>query len=140
TMDLNTQYDPHQWRTVASSTTFLAGRAVIAAAEDAIRQLKTTAAVHLQCSIDDLGVDGGRVYLRANPEHGIKIEDIALGFKFPNGHSVHGQVVGHGTYIQRHLTPMDKATGFGKPGPWWSVGAQAVEVEWDMKDYSYKLL
>ena len=25
TMEVNTQYDPHQWRTVASSTTFLAG-------------------------------------------------------------------------------------------------------------------
>lgn len=140
TMDLNTQYDPHQWRTVASSTTFLAGRAVIAAAEDAIRQLKLTASVALQCSIDDLDVGGSRVYLRANPEHGIQIKDIALGYKYPNGHAIHGQVVGHGTYIQRHLTPMDKDTGFGKPGPWWSVGAQAVEVEWNMKDYSYKII
>ena len=40
TMEVNTQYDPHQWRTVASSTTFLAGRAVISAAENALAQLK----------------------------------------------------------------------------------------------------
>ncbi|MED3563873.1 xanthine dehydrogenase family protein molybdopterin-binding subunit [Bacillus xiapuensis] len=140
TMEINTQYDPHQWRTVASSTTFLAGRAVMAAADDAISQLKRTAAIALQCNKEDLEVGSGRVYLKPSPEYGIKIEDIALGYKYPNGHAVEGQIVGHGKYIQRHLTPMDKETGFGKPGPWWSVGTQAVEVEWNPKDYSYKVL
>jgi CO/xanthine dehydrogenase Mo-binding subunit len=140
TMEMNTQYDPHQWRTVASSTTYLAGRAVVAAADDAIKQLKKTASIVLQCSEDDLDLGGGRVFLRPNPEYGVKIKDIALGYKFPNGHSIEGQVIGRGKYIQRHLTPMDKETGFGKPGPWWSVGAQAVEVEWNTKDYTYKIL
>lgn len=138
-MEINTQYDPHHWRTVASSTTFLAGRAVMAAAEDAISQLKKTASVALQCSAEDLEVGGGRVYLKVNPEYGVKMEDLAVGYKFPNGHSVEGQIIGRGKYIQRHLTPMDKETGFGTPGPWWSVGAQAVEVEWDTRDYSYKI-
>ncbi|MFK9090456.1 xanthine dehydrogenase family protein molybdopterin-binding subunit [Bacillus salipaludis] len=140
TMEVNSQYDPHQWRTVASSTTFLAGRAVIAAADDAISQLKRTASIALQCSMEDLEVGGGRVYLKPSPEYGIKIEDLALGYKYPNGHAVEGQVIGHGTYIQRHLTPMDKETGFGKPGPWWSVGTQAVEEEYDTNDFTYKIL
>ena len=35
---------------------------------------------------------------------------------------------------------MDKETGFGKPGPWWSVGAQAVEVELNTRDFTYKIL
>ncbi|MFK2825190.1 xanthine dehydrogenase family protein molybdopterin-binding subunit [Bacillus sp. B190/17] len=139
-MEVNTQYDPHQWRTVASSTTFLAGRAVLAAAEDAISQLKRTASIVLQCSVEDLEVGGNRVYLKANPEYGVPIKDIALGYKYPNGHAIEGQVVGHGKHIQRHLTPMDQETGFGKPGPWWSVGAQAVEVEWDTRDFTYKIL
>jgi len=140
TMELNTQYDPHQWRTVASSTTFLAGRAVLAAAEDAIMQLKKTASIAMQCASEDLDVGGGRVYLKANPEYGVQIKDIALGYKYPNGHTVEGQIIGSGKYVQRHLTPMDEETGFGKPGPWWSVGAQAVEIEWDPADYSYKIL
>ncbi|MCM3566923.1 xanthine dehydrogenase family protein molybdopterin-binding subunit [Neobacillus mesonae] len=140
TMEVNTQTDPHQWRTVASSTTFLAGRAVMNAADDAIAQLKRTASIALQCSMEDLEIGGGRVYLKPSPEYGVKIEDIALGYKFPNGHAVEGQVVGHGRYIQRHLTPMDKDTGFGKPGPWWSVGTQAIEVEWNPKDCTYKIL
>ncbi|RKD24994.1 aldehyde oxidase [Ammoniphilus oxalaticus] len=140
TMELNTQYDPHQWRTVASSSTFLAGRAVLAAAEDAIKQLRRTASIAMQCSEEDLEVGGGRVYLKPNPEYGIDIKELALGYKFPNGHAVEGQIIGRGRYIQRHLTPMDQETGFGKPGPWWSVGAQAVEVEWDERDYTYKIL
>ncbi|KXH81744.1 xanthine dehydrogenase family protein molybdopterin-binding subunit [Sporosarcina sp. HYO08] len=139
-MEVNTQYDPHQWRTVASSTTFLAGRAALLAAEDAIRQLKKTAAIALQCSEEDLEVGGSRVYIKSNPQHAIPFKDVSYGYKFPNGHAVGGQVVGVGTYIQKHLTPMDKETGFGDVGPWWSVGAQAIEVEWNKRDCTYKML
>jgi len=140
TMEVNTQYDPHQWKTVASTATFLAGRAVLAAAEDAIRQLCRMAAIVLKCLPEDLEVSGGRVYLKDNPDHGVPIKDIALGYKYPNGHSIEGQVIGRGSYIVRHLTPLDPETGAGKPGPQWTVGAQAVEVEYDTRDHSYRIL
>ena len=140
TMEVNTQYDPHQWRTVASSTTFLAGRAVVSAAENAIAQLKKTASIVLQCSAEDLDIGGGRVYLKPDPSFGVEIRDIALGYTYPSGHSIEGQIVGVGKHIQRHLTPMDKQTGFGKPGPWWSVGVQAVEVELDTRNFTYTIL
>ncbi len=140
TLEVNTQNDPHQWRTVASSTTFLAGNAVHAAAQDAVQQLKKLAAVALQCAEEDLDVGGGRVYLKPDPTHGVDYKDLALGYKFPSGHAIGGQIIGVGKYIQRHLTPMDKNTGFGKPGPWWSVGVQAVEVEVDKKDFTYQIL
>ncbi|WP_438312951.1 xanthine dehydrogenase family protein molybdopterin-binding subunit [Sporosarcina sp. FA9] len=140
TMEVNTEYDPHQWRTVASSSTFLAGRAVVYAADHAITQLKKTAAVVLQCSPDDLDVGGGRVYLKPDPTFGVDIKDISLGYTYPSGHSIEGQIVGVGKHIQRHLTPMDQQTGFGKPGPWWSVGVQAVEIELDTRDFTYTIL
>ncbi|MFC6115071.1 molybdopterin cofactor-binding domain-containing protein [Sporosarcina thermotolerans] len=35
---------------------------------------------------------------------------------------------------------MDKETGFGDPGPWWSVGAQAVEIEWDEQNFTYEIV
>lgn len=140
TMEINTQYDPHQWRTVASSSTFLAGRAVLSAADNAISQLKHTASIVLQCSVDDLDVGGGRVYLKPNPSYGVDIQDIALGYTYPSGHSIEGQIVGAGKYVQRHLTPMNQQTGFGKPGPWWSVGVQAVEIELDTRDFTYKIV
>lgn len=140
TMEVNTQYTPHQWRTVASSSTFLAGNAVLAAADDAIRQLKKIGAVALQCAEEDLDVGNGRVYIKAKPDVGVNIETISLGYKYPNGHTVGGQIIGVGTHVQRHLTPMDKETGFGDPGPWWSVGAQAVEIEWDERKYGYNIV
>ncbi|PIC64861.1 aldehyde oxidase [Sporosarcina sp. P13] len=140
TMETNTQYDPHQWRTVASSSTFLAGRAVISAAENAIAQLKKTASIVLQCTPEDLEVGGGRVFLTPDPTFGVEIKDIAIGYTYPSGHSIEGQVVGVGKHVQRHLTPMDEQTGFGKPGPWWSVGVQAVEVELNTRDFTYSIL
>lgn len=60
TMEVNTKYDPHQWKTVASSTTYLAGRAVMAAADDAIFQLKQVGAVALKCLPADLAVGNSR--------------------------------------------------------------------------------
>ena len=140
TMEVNTQYNPHQWKTVASSTTYLAGRAVIAAADDAIAQLRRTAAIVLKCSPDDLDVAGGRVFLKDSPDFYVRIRDIALGYTYPNGNSVEAQVIGRGSHIVRHLTPLDPDTGFGKPGPQWTVGAQAVEVEYDETYHSYRIL
>src|SRR5690625_796716 len=140
TMEVNTQYDPHQWKTVASSTTYLAGRAVLAAAEDVIRQLHQIAAVALRCSPDDLAVANGKVFLKDSPAYSVNIKDIATSYKYPNGNSVGGLIIGKGSHVVRHLTPLDPETGFGKPGPQWGVGAQAVEIEFDPSNYTYKIL
>jgi len=140
TMEVNTQYDPHQWKTVASSTTYLAGRAVMAAADDAIRQLHQTGAVVLRCLPDDLDVANGEIFLKDSPEYAVKIKDVAIAYKYPNGNSVGGLIIGKGSHVVRHLTPLDPETGFGKPGPQWTVGAQAVEIEYDPEEYTYKIL
>lgn len=139
-IDVKTNVDPHQWKTVASSTTYLAGRAVMAAAEDAIYQLKQIGAVALKCLPADLDVGNGLVFLKDSPEFNVKLKDIAVGYKYPSGNSVGGLVVGSGSHIVRHLTPLDPETGFGKPGPQWGVGAQAVEVEYDLINMTYKIV
>jgi len=140
TLEVNTQYDPHQWKTVASSTTYIAGRAVIAAAEDVIWQLKQIASGIIKCSPDDLEVSHGQVYLKDDPKHGIEIKKLATGYKYPNGNSVGGLIIGKGSHIVRHLTPLNPETGYGKPGPQWSVGAQVIETEYNPKNFTYKVL
>jgi len=35
---------------------------------------------------------------------------------------------------------LDPETGAGKPGPEWSVAAYGVEVEFDRKNYTYRLV
>jgi len=139
-MEVDTQTTPEHWKTVASRGTFMAGRAVLAAAEDLIRQLKDIASRVLRCSPDDLEVGGERVFLRDDPKTGISIKDIAYGYTYPNGNAIGGQIIGRGNYILRHLTCLDPETGAGVPGPEWTVGAQGVVVEYDRRDHTYQIL
>ncbi|MBP1964107.1 xanthine dehydrogenase family protein molybdopterin-binding subunit [Paenibacillus aceris] len=139
-MDVNTEFDPQHWKTVASRSTFLVGNAVLAAAEDAIVQLKVIASIVLECSTDELEVGGGRVFCKNNSDIGISIGKIANGYMFPDGQTIGGQVIGRGSYTMQNLTLLDPETGKGNPGPEWTVGAQAVEVELDTREYTYKII
>lgn len=140
TVDVNTQINPHQWKTVASSTTYLAGRAVMAAAQDAIFQLKQVGSQVLQCLPEDVDVGNSKVFIKDSPEFFVEFKKIVTSYKYPSGHSIGGLILGEGSHVVRHLTPLDPETGFGKPGPMWSVGVQCIEVEYDPMDHSYKVI
>ncbi|RKP58228.1 xanthine dehydrogenase family protein molybdopterin-binding subunit [Cohnella endophytica] len=137
---VNTETDPQHWKTVASRSTFLVGNAILNAADDAIVQLKSIAAIVMQCLPTDLDVGAGKVFFKDRPAKGISIDKIANGYKFPNGNTIGGQVIGRGSYAMRNLTSLDPETGKGNPGPEWTVGAQAVEVELNTKEYTYKIV
>lgn len=139
-MEVNTQLDPEHWKTVASMSTFMVGRAVIEAADDAARQLRHITSIVLRCPPEDLEVGGGRVYLKDDPSMHLDVQDVCHGYKYPDGDSIGGQVIGRGCFIMRHLTPLDEETGKGMPGPSWTVGAQAVEVEFDPRECTYRIL
>jgi CO/xanthine dehydrogenase Mo-binding subunit len=139
-MEVNTQDHPEHWKTVASSTSYMVGNAIVAAADDAIQQVKGISAIVLRCSPEDLEVEDGKVFLKNNPQKYIDITEVIHGYKYPNGNSIGGQVIGRGSFIMKHLSAMDKETGKGDPGPLWTVGAQAVEVELDTKEYTYRIL
>jgi len=139
-MPVNTQITPEHWKTVASRGTFMAGRAVLKAADDVIFQLKERAACVLLAPMEDLEVGYEKVFLRDDPTIHITIKDIAYGFVYPNGNAVGGQMIGSGTYTLRHITTLNNETGAGKPGPEWTVGAQGVEIEIDTRSYQYRLI
>jgi CO/xanthine dehydrogenase Mo-binding subunit len=138
-MEVDTQVSPIHWKTVASMTTYMAGNAVLDAAEDMIKQLKSIASIVLQYSPEGLEVGGGKVFVKANPDFYVDFKDIAHGYKYPNDHAIGGQIIGKGQFIMNHLTSLDKETGKGQTGPYWTVGAQAVEVEFDMDQCTYRL-
>jgi CO/xanthine dehydrogenase Mo-binding subunit len=140
TMEVNTQENPEHWKTVASSSNYMVGNAIVAAADDAIRQIKEISAVVLRCSAEDLEVAGGKVFEKDNPQKYIDMTEVIHGYKYPNGNSIGGQVIGRGSFIMKHLTGMDEETGRGAPGPLWTLGAQAVEVELDTKEYTYRVI
>lgn len=138
--ELATRTSPHHWKTVASMSTYLAGNAVMQAAEDAICQLKSIGAVALRCREDDLEVGEERVYLRSDPSIFMAVKDLAAGIKYENGNAFGQQIIGRGSYIMEHLSKLDRETGQGRPGPFYTVGAQGVEIEYDTKECSMRLI
>ena len=139
-MEVDTQTMPEHWKTVASRGTFMAGKAVLEAADDCIRQLKEIAACVLRVPIEDLDIADSRVFLREDPVIGLDYKDIGYGYQYPNGNSIGGQIIGTGKYIIPHLTRIDPETGAGKPGPEWTPAAYGVEVEFDKRDYTYRVV
>ncbi len=138
--EVNTRVAPHDWATAASRSLFMIGRALFEAADDAIRQLKRTASIVLHCPPNDLAVGGDRVYLADEPEIGLPMSEVALGYMYPEGQAIEGQVIGVGRYISRRLTAIDPETGAGRPALEWTMGAQGVEVELDPADGTYRVL
>ncbi len=138
-MEVNTQVNPEHWKTVASSSVFMAGNAVLRAAEDAIQQICRIASIVLRCAPEDIDVAEERAFLKADPQKGVYLKDIVHGYKYMNGNTIGGQIIGRGSYVMRHLTTIDPNTGSGTPGPDWTVGAQAVEVVFDPRTYTYEL-
>lgn len=139
-MDVDTRISPVHWKTVASMTTFMMGRAVIRAAEDLIKQLLSLAAIVMKCPPDDLEVGNEKVFLKDDPNMYVSFKEIVHSYKYPDGSAIEGQITAHGSYVMRHITHLNKETGRGKPGPSWSVGAQVVEVEYDPNEFTYRVL
>ncbi|WP_160719077.1 xanthine dehydrogenase family protein molybdopterin-binding subunit [Bacillus sp. USDA818B3_A] len=139
-MEVDTQTTPEHWKTVASRGTYMAGRAVLKAADDVIKQLKEVAACVLRAPAEDMEVANSRVYIREEPSIGLDFKEVAYGYQFPNGNTIGGQIIGRGHFVLRHQTHLDPETGEGKPGPEWGVGAYAVEIELDKRDYTYRVL
>ncbi len=140
TRAVDTDRSPHDWATAASRSLFMAGRAALDAVADAVAQIRRTAAVALNCAVEDLDVAGGRVFVRAEPARFLPLEKVVLGYVYPNGNAIGGPVIGRGGYITPDLTGLDPATGAGKPWLEWTLGAEGVEVEIDPADGGIRVL
>lgn len=139
-MGVNTRLSPEHYKTVASMTGYMAGNAVLRAAEDILAQLRANGSQALNCAPEDIEVENGTVYARQNPATKIMFKDIVRGYKAPDGASVGEPVLGRGGFMLKGLTSLDKQTGKGQAGPAWTVGAQVVEVEYDTLEHTYRIL
>ncbi len=137
---IDTRASPEHWKTVASMSLFMAGNAVLSAADDAIEQLKKIAAVALRCQASHLEVGNERVFQVSDPDVYIEIKDLVGGLKLQNGLAIGGQIIGRGSYVMEHLSTLDTESGRGRTGPYWTPVAQAVEIEYDKKESTYRLL
>lgn len=138
--DVDTKVAPEHWKTVASLTEYMAGYAVMRAADDIIAQLQKNGSLALQCPIEDIEVAYGRVYSKKNPENFIAFKDIVQGYLSKSGESLGEPVIGRGGFILKGLSLLDPHTGKGRTGPDWTLGAQVVEIEADLKKFTYRIL
>lgn len=131
--ECDTDTGPYDWQTVASRFTMMGGNAVIAAANDAIKQMKEVASSVLRAPLEELEVGNERIYIKHNPEESLTYSQMAMGYTYPNGNSIGGPVIGRGKYIAQGLTNLDTGTGQGLPALDWTYGAHAVEIELDVE-------
>lgn len=139
-LSVDTRAAPEHWKTVASLTEYMAGKAVLRAADDLLQQLRSNGSQVFGCPISDIEVSHGRVYSIRNPERFIEFKDIAQGYQAPDGTSIGEPVLGRGGMMLKGLSMLDPQTGKGKTGPAWTLGAQVVEVEADITTFSYRIL
>ncbi|MBN1837852.1 MAG: xanthine dehydrogenase family protein molybdopterin-binding subunit [Spirochaetales bacterium] len=138
--EVMTDRSPHDWTTAASRSLFMAGRAALDACDDAAARIRELAAEVLGCSAGELEVAAGRVFLRDDPQRGLELSEVALGYSYPDGRSIGGPVIGTGRYIAHNLTGIDPQTGEGRPGLEWTLGAEGVEVELSPREGAYRVL
>ncbi len=100
-MDVNTRVSPSDWATAASRGLMMAGNAVLEACEDAVSQIKEVTSQVLRVPATDLVVKNERVYVPDEPHHGLNVSEVALGYVYPNGNAIYGQIIGKGRYIAK---------------------------------------
>ncbi len=128
----DTDGSPYNWGTTASRVTYMAGRAVVAAADSAVEQLKQRAAMIFECAAEDLELrPGGFIGLKGVPEQALPFAAVS-GFS----HWVAGGPVIGSDSLAFDGPELDPKRGyingfpFGRIGAW-IFAAQVVEVEID---------
>lgn len=139
-LSVDTQDNPVHWKTVASMTTYMAGNAIIEAAADVIRQLKENAAFALRCNPENVVIENEKAYLKEDPSKFLELKDIVFCIKESDGNAVGKPVIGRGRFVMERLSDLNTETGEGKPGPYWTVGAQAVEIEYNKREHTFRLI
>ncbi|MDP6174245.1 MAG: molybdopterin-dependent oxidoreductase, partial [Rhodospirillales bacterium] len=123
---IDTDSTPVDPGTFGSRVTFFTGNAVIAAAEDARRQLAEIAGAHLKLDPDDFVFQGGEIISRSDNTQRISLKDAAR----RGAHRMGRLVVAHGEYTAGDEM-LDFKTGKGNLSPAYNPSACAVEVEVD---------
>ncbi|MDD2717591.1 MAG: xanthine dehydrogenase family protein molybdopterin-binding subunit [Candidatus Wallbacteria bacterium] len=123
----DTDYSPYEWQTVASRLTYSCGNAVCHACGDAISQMKGIASQVFGLPVKDIDYKDG-VFICKKIR--VPIDQICMGYQFPDGHTIGGAIVGRGHFTTSDCINCDPETGYSpKPVANWTFGCQAVDLE-----------
>lgn len=125
----DTHKSAYTWQTVGSRGLFTDGIAILRAIEDAKKQIFRVASEVLRCPEDHLELVDGEVRVKGKPWEKIPLQDIVMGYTYPNGNSIGGPIIGRGVFMSTHTTYLDPETGQGNPTIFHTFGGTAVEIE-----------
>jgi CO/xanthine dehydrogenase Mo-binding subunit len=139
---IDTRYSPYEWQTVASRLTWSMGNAVVAAAQDARRQILELAAEHWGEDVDDLDIKDGEV-ISYQSEESIPLGKMVV-YGLPKDDDQGwrgGPIVGNGNFMPEYVTGLDPETGQGpRSVVHYTTGCQAVDLEVDTQTGQITLL
>jgi CO/xanthine dehydrogenase Mo-binding subunit len=130
---IDTQYSPYEWQTVASRLTWSMGNAVVAAAQDARRQVLELAAAHWGEDVEHLDIKDG-VIISYHSEESMPLDKMVVyGLPKPDDQGWRGgPIIGHGDFMPSYVTGLDAETGQGpRSVVHYTTGCQAVDLEVD---------
>ena len=128
----DTDGSPYSWGTTASRITYTTGRAVVAATQDVVSQLKNHASEMLEVAPADLELrPGGRIGAVGTDQLEVSFHEISLRAHWRTG----GPIVGTHTWVfNRPTVDPKRAVARGLPFPQigvFSLGCVAVDAEID---------
>jgi len=125
--DVDTDISPFGLGSFATRGTLMGGNGVLAAANDAFRQLAEIAAEILEARVEDIECRKGMFFVSGSPERRLPFQEVAAQTTFAR----HGApVVGTGFYEPPTVIP-DPETKYGNISPAYPFACQIAEVEVD---------
>ncbi|MFC1683579.1 xanthine dehydrogenase family protein molybdopterin-binding subunit, partial [Candidatus Zixiibacteriota bacterium] len=136
---IDTDVNPYEWQTVASSTTWKVGNAIAAAARHAIEQIKEIAAQAWGVGIEEVEHGPERVFWRQDKSRSLSLSEV-MSYVLPDGQAVGGPVMGYGRFVPQGLTYADPQTGQGNLAAEWTFGCQGADLEIDLRTGQIEVL
>lgn len=125
--EVDTLKSPYEWQTVASHTTWGVGNAIILAAKEFKKKIKSQASRYFECTEDDVLINGNQISCDKTPRI-LTFKDMSLGLKSNNGKGITTPLSAEAYFVASHITSMDKETGQGEAAADWTFGCIGVEV------------
>ncbi|MBN2056686.1 xanthine dehydrogenase family protein, partial [bacterium] len=127
---IRTRIGPYEWQTVASSTTWKVGNAILDACRTIVTQARKNAALAWGVEVADVRYEAGKL---SCAENGMRLDlaATARGCFRADGSVVGAPLYATGSYVPKGLTAADPDTGQGRLAASWTFGCQGCLVEVD---------
>lgn len=137
--DVDTQFSPWEWQTVASMQTYRGGRAIQDACGQIIDIARETAAKAWNCSPSLVAYRNGEC-VHPNTGETLSLGRLARGFMAPDGLTIGAPLGATGWYRVPGIVEPDPETGMGNAAGSWTFGSQGCTLRVDRQTGEVKIL